>query len=137
MQMPGLDPGMMGGAPPPGGGMGPGLPGGQPDPSMDLALSAMSGLSPKSPNPTQALQQVDKALDMAHQLITQSLTQVGQWNPKLSKDLHTIARQLMATKMEMKKESPLGAPPDLMMGMGAGGPGGGGPMSGAPPAPGM
>lgn len=135
MPMPGMD--MMGGGPP---GMGGGMPGGMPmpqppSPADQLGLAALDGLSPKSPNPTAAMQQVEKALDMAHQLIMTSLTQVSQQNPKVSKDLHTIARQLLATKLEIKKESPLGIPPDLMMGMqGGGGPGN---ASGMPPAPPM
>src|SRR6266850_2564219 len=128
--MPGPMDAMMGGMPPGGGGPGPGgmppmgggMPGmGGPDPAASMSISAMDGLLPKSPNPTEALSKVDKALQIAHDLVMACLSNVGQWNPKLQKELHSIGKSLLAAKMDLKKEEERFAPPPSM-GMGTGGP---------------
>lgn len=99
-----------------GGGM-PGAGGMQPNPTMDLALSSMQSLGSKSSNPTEALMQVDKSLEMAHQLIMKCIPQVMQWNSKLTKELHKIATQILVAKMDLDAEPPVtGAPPDMGMG---------------------
>lgn len=126
---------MMGGAGPMGGGMPPGMPPGGPnlpgigtDPQSQGALAALDQMSPKSPNPTQALQKVEEALKLAHQLIMSVFSQVSQWNPKVAKDLHTIGRQLVSTQMDMKKEQQANAPPPDLGAMGAMGMPPGGPL---------
>ena len=102
------------------------LPGIAGDPASQMSMGAMGGLNPKSPNPTEAMQKVDEALQVSHDLVMMSLTQIQNWNPKLSRDLHAIGQKLLAAKMDLKKEQPLGMPPDLMMGMGG--------ATGGPPA---
>lgn len=96
------------------------------DPTMQLALSSMDGLTGSGPNPTQALESVDKALELAHQLIMKVIPQVSQWNAKLTKDLHTIARQVLVAKMDLDVEpGPAGPPPDMSSGVTGLPPGGG------------
>ncbi len=98
-----------------GGGM-PGM-GQQTNPTLDLAISSMDQLGSKSPNPTEALMAVDKALEMAHQLVMKVIPQVMQWNSKLTKELHTIARQILVAKMDLDAEPPVtGGPPDMGVG---------------------
>lgn len=134
---------MMGGAPGPGpaAGMqvpGAGAPGGNPMAAM--ALQSMDRLTNKSPNPTAALTEAESAMDQAHQLVMKIIPQMSQWNAKVAKDLHNIARQLMAAKIDMKKEQPAGPiPPGFMggaMGTPSGMPGMQGPESGGGGAPG-
>jgi hypothetical protein len=134
---------MMGGAPGPGPEQsmqvpGAGAPGGNPMAAM--ALSSMDKLTSKQPNPTAALTEVEKALDQAHQLVLKALPQIAGWNSKVAKDLHQIARQLMATKLDLKKEATPGTPPPgFMGGQAAGMPGmpTGGPQGGQAPGASM
>jgi len=106
-----------GGAP---GGPGAMMGGGSPmgDPMGDDALAALSQINPKPANPTQAVQKVEEALDLCHKLVMSCFPQVSQWNPKAAKDLHTIGRQILATKMELKKETPPQPAPSMGMGQG-------------------
>lgn len=107
---------------PPGNPMqGPGVmtPGAGSNPMAGAALGSMDMLKPKSSNPGEAMAQVEKAMDMAHQLIMSSLSQISQWHPKLTKDLHELGRKILAAKIELNAEQPIMPPPDLMMGMGA------------------
>ena len=123
------------GAPPPGGGGGPG-PGGGGGDIADIALSALGQLTPKAPNPTQALAKAEEALDLAHKLIMTVLPQVSMWNPKVSRDLHGIGQRLVAVRMDIRKESAPSFPPELMISGGQGDtpmglpPGGGGTLGG-------
>jgi len=147
MPMPGaMMPGGPGGG---GGGMPPGSPGdnsgmgglGQ-DPNSAAALSAMDLLSPKQANPTAALQQVEEALKLAHQLVVSSIPQISQWAPKSAKDLHSAGRAIIQVLEELHVDQPLMPPPDLMLGMqpgpgaasqmGGGGMGGGAAGFGSP-----
>lgn len=123
-----ISPDMMGGMGGPPGMGGPGMggpgmmtPGLEGDPAMGMGLSALDSLSPKSPNPTEALNKVDQALQLAHQLVLTALPQIQAWNPKVAKDLHAIGKQILSAKMDLKKEQgPMGPPPTLGM-EGAGG----------------
>ncbi len=101
------------GAPPQGGGS----PGGG---MADIALGALDQLTPKAPNPTQALQKAEEALDLAHKLIMTVLPQVSQWNPKVSRDLHGIGQRLVAVRMDIRKESAPSFPPEMGMAGGMG-----------------
>lgn len=125
----GLGGGLPTGAPPQGGG----IPGGGGGGMADTALAALGQLTPKAPNPTQALQKAEEALDLAHKLIMTVLPQVSQWNPKVSRDLHGIGQRLVAVRMDIRKESAPGFPPEMMI-SGAQGdtPMGGPPGGGAP-----
>ena len=119
---------------PPGPPMIPGAGGG---PMSDLATATLDRVVPKSPNPTASMANVEEALSTAHKLVMSIIPQLTQQNPKVAKDLHGVAKSLMGAKLDLKKETPPQAPPDLMMGMGAGGPPGGatpygGGMAGAP-----
>ncbi len=109
-----------GGAGGPGFGAGPGAGAGQNDPMLDAAVSALGQLTPRSPNPTQALKQVEEALSLAHKLIMTALPQVNQWNPKVSRDLHGIGQRLVSVKMDLRKETSPDTPPMMgIPGMGA------------------
>jgi hypothetical protein len=122
-----------GGAPggmPPMGGPGMETPG-APNPMAQDALSALDQLAPKQANPTAAMQQVEKAIDLAYRLVMTAISQVGQWNPKVAKDGHQVSRTLLNMKSELRKEATPGPTPDLMLGMGmAGAPGPLGPGAG-------
>jgi hypothetical protein len=133
----GMPPMPMGGMP--GGGPDSGLPpmgmppGGMPqDPMAADALGALDQLSPKSPNPTEALSRIDKGLLMAHRIVMSLLPQVSQWNPKLARDLHKIGADLLGMRGEIQKEADEMAPPPML---GMPGPGGGGPMGLPGPMP--
>jgi len=98
------------------------------NPMMGAAMGALDDLMPKSPNPTQAIAQVDQALKLAHELVMRVIPQVSQWNSKLAKEMHVIGKQLLTAKMDLKKEQgPQGPPPALMMGDPTG-------LMGAPPS---
>lgn len=127
----------MGGGPPMGGGM---PPGGGPDPGMstpgpmnpmgDPALQALDGLGPKSPNPTQAVQKMGEALDLAYRLISTVISQAQMMSPKAVKNGHGIARSILNMKSDLYEEAVPGPTPDLMLGMGmAGSPSSMGPNS--------
>lgn len=124
MGMPGGPPdmGMPGGGGPPGppdaGMQTPGM--GQ-DPMQQMGMDALDQLSPKSPNPTVAIQRIEQAVDMAHQLIMSVIPQLMQWNPDITKDAHTAARMLLQIRSEVRKEAAPEAPPDLMAGFGTAG----------------
>lgn len=107
-----------GGMPPGAGAQGPGM--GR-NPTTDLALSSMDSLTSGggNANPTEAIQAVDKALDLAHQLVLKVIPQVTQWNSKLTKDLHTIARQILIAKMDLDSDSSEMAPPPGLMQLGS------------------
>src|SRR2546426_1174907 len=107
--MPGMPPPGMGGGPP-GGGM-PGLPGqpppptgapgpgqGMPIPGLDqmgqMGLTAIDRLMHREPNGQTSMMQVKEALKLSGQLIAAVLPLIQQWDPKLSKDLHVIGRQI-------------------------------------------
>ncbi len=118
-QVPGMPP--MPGMPMPGP-MGAGAQGapGAGDPfaaNPDLALGAMAELTPKNVNPTQALTKITSALDKMHKLAMLILPQAMQWNPKLAKEMHSIAKQILAAKLDVTKEQLPGPPPDLMLGL--------------------
>lgn len=114
-----------GGMPPGGGGDGMDIP--QGNPMAGQALSALDQLSPKSPNPTAAMQKMEEALQLAYQLIQGVVSQASHMNPKVAKDGHQVSRTILNMKSELRKEAAPGPTPDLMMGMGmAGAPG---PMS--------
>ena len=122
----------------PGGGMPdmmpqPGRPPGMPGQGMpDQALQALDGLQPKSANPTQAVQKIEQAMELAHQLVMTALPQVSQWNPKVAQQMHAAARMLIGIRSDIRKEVPPQPPPDLMLGLGmAGTPGG--PIGSMPP----
>src|SRR5438132_7802549 len=126
--------GISGAAMPPPGPEGMQTPGGG-GPMADLAMSTLDQLSPKTPNPTAALKKVEEAFDLAYKLVMTAIAQVQQWNPKVAKDGHQVARTLLNIKSELHKEATPGVPPDLMLGMGmAGAPG---PMSPQPSASGL
>lgn len=131
--------GMGGGGMPGAGGMGGDgmeIPGGNPMASQ--ALSALDQLSPKSPNPTAAMQKMEEGLQLAYQLVQGVVAQAIHMNPKVAKDGHQVSRTILNMKSELRKEATPGPPPDMMLGMGmAGGPGpmgpgasGGGAMGG-------
>src|SRR5207245_10609500 len=69
-----------------------------------------------------------------YKLVMTAIAQVQQWNPKVAKDGHQVARTLLNIKSELHKEATPGIPPDLMLGMGMGG--APGPMSPQPSASG-
>lgn len=103
-------------------------PGLTPDPIADQAIQALDHLTPKTPNPTEALRRVDLALDLIHKLVMLTISQVQQWSPKAVKDLHQIGRMAQTVKSELRKEVSPGPPPELLsLGMGAMGPTGGPP----------
>ena|SRR2546428_1336256 len=101
-----------------GGGM-PGMatPGMDQNPMAGQAMSAMDSLMPKSPNPTAAVQQAEQTLGEIHKLVMGLIPTISQWNQKLAKELHSIAKSVVAAQMDLKKENqgPMGMPP--MMGM--------------------
>lgn len=94
----------------------------------EMALGAMDQLSPKSPNPGEALDRISTALDVAHRVIQSILPQVSEWSPKMGKDLHNIGRAIMSAKADLLKEPPIMPPPPMVSGglgsAGAGGYGG-------------
>lgn len=121
MAMPDIAAMMGGGAPGgmPGPGMpGPGMPGDvQSNPLFQMGMAALNGAAPgNQSNETTAMQKVEQALDLAHKLVMNALPLVGQWNPKLSKDLHTIGRQIVDTKLAIQKETPPQFPPAMLSG---------------------
>lgn len=145
-----LDPSMFMGGGPPGGGGGGMPPGGGGDPGMgtpgpmnpmgDPALQALDGLNPKGPNPTQAIQKMGEALDLAYRLISTVISQAQMMSPKAVKNGHGIARSILNMKSDLYEEAVPGPMPDLSLGMGmAGAPsamspgsGGGASMAGMP-----
>lgn len=118
---PGINRGIPGGVPP--------MPVAPPGPDAKAALSAMDQLGPKAnANPTEGLAKVDEALDLAHQLILQSLPQATSWNHDLAAKLHQVAKSILAAKEQMRTEvETFAAPPG--MGMEAAGMPSGGPIS--------
>lgn len=116
------------GAPPASGGM-PGMG----DPTADLAMSALGQLGGANrSNPTAALQQVERAYDLAHQLVLGTIPQLQQFNPKAARDAHAAARTLLSIRSTIRQEAMPMSPPDLMLGMGMGGLPPAGPPSGIP-----
>ena len=120
-----LNPAMLGFRGDPNSDMGGAIPGmatpGGVDPSNDLALSALSQLSPKQANPTVALKKLEQAYDLAHKLIMATLPQLTQWNPKSAKDAHAAARMLLNIRGDLMSETDIGSPPALMSGFGMAG----------------
>lgn len=92
------------------------------------ALSALGGLNPKSPNPTNAITKTLEALDLCYKLMNTILAQVQNSNPKAAKSAHGIARSILTMKSDLFEDAMPGPTPDLMLGMGA---------AGAPPAMGQ
>lgn len=126
----GLEFGGAGGVPP--------VPGtGPQNPTAAGGIGAMSQLGPKdNKNPAEALQKVDQALDLAHQLVLQSLPSVTTWNHKLAASLHTIAKSLIQAKTQLMQETQQFAPPP-QMGMDSPGQPANLPFSSGMSAPGM
>lgn len=120
MAMPGgPDMSMMGG-----GGMPPeamGTPGAGQDPTAQMGMAALDQLNPKSANPTAAIQRIEQAVDLSHQLIMSVIPQIMQWNPDIAKDAHAAARLLLTIRSNVRKEAMPQQPPDLMAGMGVSG----------------
>jgi len=116
----------------PGMGMPPGLEsgGGMTPPVYDSALSALSQVMPKSPNPTEGLARVEQALKLCHDLLMAIIPTLMSQNPRLAKSAHAAAEQVIGIRADVRKEAAPEPPPDLMLGMGAAG--APGPMS--PPA---
>lgn len=128
--MGGMDPSAFGAIPPDDPGMQ--TPGGQ-NPMAGPALDALSGLQPKSPNPTESQQKVDQALSLAYRLISTVISQVQMQNPKAAKDGHAIAKSILNMKTTLHEDTALGPIPDMMLGMGsAGSPSPMGPSSPSP-----
>src|SRR5574337_884826 len=100
----------------PGGGGAPG------DPTSTMALDVLGQLSHRTPNPTAALATMRQGLDLMHKIAMALLPQVTQINPKVAKDLHAIGQRVLSAKSDLVKDMPLAPPPDLMQGLGAGGP---------------
>jgi hypothetical protein len=133
-----LDPSMFGIGGGPGMGPDPGMagpvPGAGQSPTDQMAMEALGGLTPKSPNPTTSVQKIEQALDMAHKLMMALIPQFTQMNAKLAKDAHQCARTILSMKTDLKKDVSPGAPPDMMAGFGlAGTPGPLGPTAGGQP----
>jgi hypothetical protein len=81
-------------------------------------MAAMDQLTPgQGQNPSKAMQKVEEAMTLAHKLIMSVLPQVENINPKVAKDLHQIGRSLLALKIDVKKDMPVGPPPELMAGL--------------------
>jgi hypothetical protein len=97
------------------------MPGAAEDPMAQMGMSALDQLMPKSPNPTAAIQRIEQAVDMAHQLIMSIIPQIMQWNPDVAKDAHAAARMLLQIRSTVRKEVAPEAPPDLSAGMGVAG----------------
>lgn len=89
----------------------------------DAAMGALDALSPKSPNPTAAMQKIEQAFDLAHKLVMTALPQLSQWNPKAAQQAHAAAKTLLSIKSTVRQEAAPQPPPDLMLGMGAAGTG--------------
>jgi hypothetical protein len=80
-------------------------------------MAALQQMNPGGDaNETTALTKVDEALELAHKLVMNCLPIINQWNPKLAKDLHTVGRQLVDTRLNMHKETPPELPPAMMSG---------------------
>lgn len=135
-----VDPGMfgMGGQPPQGGGADPGMQTPGQNPMAGPALSALDGLMPKSANPTQSMQKMSEALDLAYKLVATVISQASQMNPKVAKSGHAVSKSILDMKSELFKDVMPGPTPDMMLGMGMAGapagqnssPGGSGPNLG-------
>lgn len=125
--MPGMDPAMFGmGGPGAGGGMpDPMNTPGPPNPMSDPALQALDGLSPKSSNPTQSMQKMAEALDLAYRLVSTVISQAQMTSPKAVKAGHGIARSILSMKSDLFTDTTPGPTPDLMLGMGMAGSSGG------------
>lgn len=121
-----------GGGMPPGGDLGMQTPG-PGNPMADPALQALGGLNPKSANPTQSMQKMGEALDLAYRLVTTVISQAAQMSPKAVKNGHGIARSILNMKTDLYAEAIPGPTPDLMLGTGMAGqpPSGGGQGVGA------
>lgn len=117
MALPGL-PGMM----PPMGPQGPPM---DMPPQAATGLEALKGLGGQGQSP-QADQWV-KALKMAHQIIMTILPGIVQADSQAAQNLHQVGKTIMGIITDLQREQPIQPPPDLMMGMGPGGP------MGAPP----
>ena len=94
-----------------------------------MAMGAMDKIGGNQSS-SKALQKVQEAMQLAHKLVLSVLPQVSAMNPKISKDLHALAVKLQALVLEVQKEQPPSAPPEMLMAM-AGGESGG-PL-GSPP----
>lgn len=116
----GMPPGGQGG--PPGGGD-PGMQTPGQNPAAGPALDALNGLDPKSQNPTQSLQKMSEALDLAYNLVATVISQASQMNPRVAKNGHSVSKSILDMKSELFKDVMPGPTPDMMLGMGmAGGP---------------
>ena len=95
---------------------------GPPNPMAGPAMEALGALSPKSSNPTASMQKVDEALSLAYQLIGTVISQVQMQNPQVAKDGHAVAKMILSMKSAVHEATAVGPTPDMMLGMGGGGP---------------
>jgi hypothetical protein len=118
MPMPG-----MGGSPPfPMAGPGlPGMPGPAPFGPDPAAMQALSGVG-ETPSP----QREEDLLSEALLKIGVALAHIHMRSPKAAKLLSDAQSKISQAREELKKEQPVGLPPDLLGGMMPGGPSGGG-----------
>lgn len=126
MPMPG---GMPPGMPPMGapGGM-PGMPGGggmppmPDDPTQQMGMVALDRLMNKPPSGQIRMQRVIQALQMASKLVAAVLPEVAETQPKTSKNLHIIGRQIADAILTLQEDNEPGPPPEnLFAGLGAAG----------------
>lgn len=86
-------------------------------PSFSNGMAALNQMNPGGDSAeTTALTKVDEALELAHKLVMNCLPIVNQWDPKLAKDLHTVGRQLVDTRINLHKETPPELPPAMLSG---------------------
>lgn len=132
-------PGGPGGMPPDGGmpmgGPPPGVPAGPAGGAPPLAgmgqigqegMDALDGLVNGPQNGELRTERAREGLDVVHKIILALLPVVGAENMELSKQLHTIGRQVADVRINLSKENEAGVPPESMIGgiQGTGLPGG-------------
>lgn len=103
------------------GGMGPGgPPGGAPPPlGVDRlgqeGMDALDGLVNTQPNGELRVERAREGLDVVHKIILALLPIVGAENMELSKQLHTIGRQVADVRINLSKTNEAGTPPEAML----------------------
>lgn len=110
---------MAGPGPMPAGPMGP--PGGAMPPSGGMGslgqegMDALDGLVNSQPSGELRTERAREGLDVVHKIILALLPIVGAENMELSKQLHTIGRQVADVRINLSKTNEAGIPPEAML----------------------
>lgn len=79
-------------------------------------MDALDSLVNSQPSGELRLEKTREGLDIAHKIILALLPFVGTENMEMSKQLHTIGRQIADVRINLAKENEAGMPPEAMIG---------------------